>query len=114
MEFKLVEKIRERSREEWVRWANQKLVDIRIWLQEHGEAALGIGIVAGVVVVVEFFNVLVLLVLLAAAAFVVWSIALPGTATIKSEKTPETAQGEKRSGCCADDIKSHQEDTKPK
>ena len=87
MEFKLVEKIRERSREEWVRWANQKLVDIRIWLQEHGEAALGIGIVAGVVVVVEFFNVLVLLLLLAAAAFAIWSIALPGTTPNKEQAT---------------------------
>lgn len=73
----LIEKIRTRSREEYQDLAREQLTQLRIWLQEHGELALLIGLVGGIVVV-EAFQLITFLVMAAAIVGLgIWLIALP-------------------------------------
>lgn len=43
MAFHIIEEIRKKSREEWHSVAHERWTDIRIWVQEHGEAAFLLG-----------------------------------------------------------------------
>ena len=66
MSFDLHERIRRHSREEWRQLAKDKFVNLRIWIQEHGEQAAIVSLIAGVLLVV-FFEVFVWLALIGAA-----------------------------------------------
>ena len=69
--------IRKRSREGWEQLALNKWTDLRIWVQEHGEPAALIALVAGIVFVLFFKPVLLLLVAAALVYFVILYLAIP-------------------------------------
>ncbi len=54
MAFHVVEEIRKRSREEWLKLLQSRFVNARIWIQENGEAAFVVGLVLGLAIV--FFH----------------------------------------------------------
>lgn len=99
MSFNIVEQIRRRTREGWIKWLQQGVIDARIWVQEHGELSLVFGIVAGIVLAIQFHSVLIVLLLLIVAAFVVWGVALP---EVESEVGNKSGCADGTCGCsCA-------------
>lgn len=54
MAFHIIEEIRKKSREEWHAVAHERWTDIRIWVQEHGEAALLFGFLLGLAITYFF------------------------------------------------------------
>lgn len=73
----ILQLIRKRSREEWEQLALDGWTDLRIWIQEHGESAALIALVAGIALVLFIKLVLVLLVAGLILAFTVLFLALP-------------------------------------
>jgi len=71
----LLSEIKGKNKDELWIWGNQHLVNGRIWIQEHGEAALLIGLALGLLMAVAFKVVLGVVILLAGAALVLWYIA---------------------------------------
>ncbi len=69
--------IRQRSREQYVALVREKLIATRIWLQENGEKALMLGLLAGVVIVTLFVVVFYVIVIAAIIAATIWAIARP-------------------------------------
>lgn len=69
--------IRSRTREGWELHWRERLTDVRIWIQEHGEQAAALGLVLGIGVVIffKFFVAMVFTVLL--GGYAVWHLALP-------------------------------------
>ena len=72
-----LQEIRKRSREEWEQFGLDKWTDLRIWVQEHGERAALIALVAGVSLVLFFKLVLILLIIAALICFAVLYTAVP-------------------------------------
>ena len=64
----LLKEIRKLSREEWEQWGLDRWTDLRIWVQEHGEAAALAALVTGIFLVLFFKYFLAVLVL----ALIVW------------------------------------------
>ncbi|MCB0353563.1 MAG: hypothetical protein KDD64_08570 [Bdellovibrionales bacterium] len=54
MAFHIIEEIRKKSREEWHELAHERWTDLRIWVQEHGEAALLFGFLFGLAIAYFF------------------------------------------------------------
>lgn len=73
----IIERIRERSREEWESHAVELLTDTRIWLQEHGELAFFGGLGLGVFAILAFKLFVTLTILGILGVGVVWALALP-------------------------------------
>ena len=72
-----LQEIRKRSREEWEQLGLDLWTDLRIWIQEHGEAAALIALVSGIVLVLFFKLVLILLVISVLLCFGVLYFAVP-------------------------------------
>jgi len=91
----VIDRIRKKSREEWVQGLKDQWRDWRIWVQEHGELAFFGGIVLGFMLVflLKFF--IGLLAIGIICAFVVYQIALPD-AEIRAPQSsrPVSAQGQ--------------------
>lgn len=89
----IIEKIRSRTREEYEALARERLTLLRIWLQEHGELALLIGLIAGIVFVEAFQLIALVLMLSVVALLGVWLIALP-----RSQQRPAPSDNEPKPG----------------
>ena len=77
----LLEALRSKNRDAVAGQVETLFVQFREWLQEHGEWALAVGIVAGIVFVL-FFKVIVLLVVLGGlASYVIWQLTLEDNPT---------------------------------
>ena len=70
MAFHVVEEIRKKSREDWLKLCHSKVVNGRIWIQENGEAAFVLGLALGFLIV--FFHKFVIF--LVAVAVIVGSL----------------------------------------
>lgn len=81
--------IRKRSRNDWVNWAHDRFSWCREWLQAHGEVALLLGIVAGIVLVLAFKLMLVLVLIVFLASVLVWWVALPEDNTSAPDAVPQ-------------------------
>ena len=77
MSFKIVDKIRSRSREEWSELVKSKWIDLRIFVQENGELGFIAAFVLGIVFILFFKLVITVLILCFLAGFLVWNIAEP-------------------------------------
>jgi len=75
MSHKIIEDIKNNKREDWASLAKEKWTDTRIWLQEHGEWAFGIGILTGAIIVLAFEIVIALIVVAFLLGFGVWYFA---------------------------------------
>lgn len=64
-----------KKKSEWNNWARSKLTELRIWVQEHGEASLGLGVLTGIFFVLFFKLFIGLLVLLGLVGLVIWQFA---------------------------------------
>lgn len=77
----LLEAFKRRDKDGVVQELQAQLESVREWLQEHGEWALLVGILAGVVFVL-FFKVIILLIVLGGlASYVIWQLTLEPKAT---------------------------------
>ena len=67
--------IRSRTREGWRNFAFEKLTDLRIWIQEHGEKAAILTFAIGLFIAL-FFKLFVFLVVVAIIlCYIVWFVA---------------------------------------
>lgn len=73
----LILRIRKNSREQYRQLVHEGVTDLRIWIQEHGEQALLLGILFGAIVVLSFKFVFFLVLLAFAILLTVFLIALP-------------------------------------
>ena len=87
---RIVDAIRIRTREEWRDLVLRSCEDVREWIHEHGELAAIFGLLLGVFIVVAFKFFLALVVVAAIAAFAIWQIALPASATPTSTKSVDS------------------------
>ncbi|MDZ4785214.1 MAG: hypothetical protein SGJ02_03960 [bacterium] len=83
-----ITKIREKSREEWIKLVAGYLDEIRIWIEDNGVTASVIALVFGMIFIL-FFKLIVFLVVVAGLiSFFVWSVAIP-EAEKKQESSPK-------------------------
>jgi predicted negative regulator of RcsB-dependent stress response len=71
----MIGEIKGKTKKELQKMADQKVLNIRIWLQEHGELALGVGFLLGIVAMFATKLVVALFVIVAVGALVVWQLA---------------------------------------
>ncbi len=83
-------KIREKSREEWLSCAKEKWTEVRIWIQENGELAGIVLLLAGLFIgqALRFF--FSLAVLAAVVFFAAYLYAQPEASRARSEKTGDS------------------------
>lgn len=72
---KLLTKIRQRSREQWVELLKGSVTDMRIWIQENGEKAALVALVLGVILVAAFKLIFTLLVVAVLIFSIIWVLA---------------------------------------
>lgn len=77
----LLEAFKRRDKEGVVQELQAQVESTREWLQEHGEWALLVGILAGIVFVLFFKIIILLIVLGGLASFVIWQLTLEPSAT---------------------------------
>lgn len=73
--MEILEQLRRRSKRQWREMYDELLCNARIWIQEHGELALLLGIAMGVIAVVFFKPLLTVLLIAGLIGFAVWSLA---------------------------------------
>ena len=90
----LIDALKSKEREKIADQVSVEIQSGREWLQEHGEWALLVGILAGVVFVL-FFKVLVLLVVLGGlASYVIWQLSLEDSSASVFENLDPAAVNE--------------------
>lgn len=77
MSLKIVEMIRSRSREEWIKLLRDRWLDLRIFVQENGELGFIAAFISGILFIIFFKLLISLLILLALTFFLIWNIAEP-------------------------------------
>jgi hypothetical protein len=82
----MIASIKGKTKKELQKIANQKLVNCRIWLQEHGERALGIGFLVGIFAILATKLVVALLVISLVGSLVIWQLAPEESASETSAK----------------------------
>lgn len=81
----IIEKIRERSREEWTDFAKGHVNTIRIWIEDNGIKASAVALVFGMVLIIFFKLFLFLLVVGGLVGFFIWSVSIPEIGVSKSD-----------------------------
>lgn len=89
----LIARIRSRSRDEYLQLAREKLISIRIWIQEHPEPAFLVAIALGALLILMFKFILSLGGLAVVFAFVIYSIAQPASAQQRGGSVTPTTGG---------------------
>lgn len=75
--FNPIDEIRKRSREEWETLAQDKIRDVRIWVQENGEKAFAGGLLAGMIFILFLKLFLGLVIFAALVSYAIWYTAIP-------------------------------------
>ncbi len=88
----ILEKIRTKSREQWVELAKGYVDDVRIWIEDNGIKASALALVVGMVFILFFKLFATLIVLAALVGFFIWSVAIP-EAELKSKTASTSANG---------------------
>lgn len=77
MSFNLKERIREKTREEWLDLGTGKFKKCRSWIQDNGELSLVAGLIAGMAVVLAPQVIGLLIFFAAVASLIVWYVSMP-------------------------------------
>lgn len=72
---RIVEIIQRRSKEEWEQFAKNRFIDLRIWLQEHGEQSFVLALVLGILFVLLFKLFVFIAAALVLVSYSIWHIA---------------------------------------
>ena len=91
----IIARIQRHTREEYRQLLVDGLTNVRIWIQEHGEQAAVIGVVAGVFIVL-FLKLVIWLVLLAFVAGVAILLIAPESLPPVEEGTAHQTHGERK------------------
>jgi hypothetical protein len=91
MKQRFVDAIRQKSRQEWRAEVFDRWTTFRIWVQEHGEKAAGLGLIAGVALVLAFKLFVFLFILALLAGYVVYFVALEEGESPESKSQVEEA-----------------------
>lgn len=101
----IIDRIRQKTRDEWQNLAREFYINLRIWIQENGEKAFFVGVFLGILIL-AFFKLFLTLVLLAALLGLgVWYTAKPaeiGSPVVQNGSSPHGGE----------DLKGHHDDTK--
>ena len=86
--------LKSKRKSEWSTWVKDKTRQVRIWVQENGEAALGLGAFVGICFVLFFKLFIGLLVILGLISLIIWQFSpedevQTSTVDVKPEPEPE-------------------------
>lgn len=87
-QFNPIDEIRKKSREEWETLAQDKVRDVRIWVQENGEKAFAGGLIVGMFFILFFKLFLGIVIFGGLLTYAVWYTAIPSNG-----KKPEDRGG---------------------
>jgi hypothetical protein len=71
----------QRTQTEWSEFLREKQIDMRIWMQEHGEKALLLGVLVGILIVVFYKLVVLVIVLAILLGFAIAALSRPETSS---------------------------------
>ena len=97
------ENLKERTKSEWTKLAQDKLTAARIYVQEHGEVAFLGGVVFGILFIVFFKLFVGILVVAGLGGFAIWTLAPDGpkvsipTATVTPDMSERVTKEEEKS-----------------
>lgn len=87
MAFNIVDRIRERSREEWAEFLRERVIMGRIWLQEHPELGALYSVILGVFIALFFKLFFIVAALAVACALFIWLVAISENEALDPDKT---------------------------
>ena len=88
----LVDQIRKKSRQAWLKEALAYWINLRIMVQEHGEMFFVLGVAFGIFFVLFYKLVVLILVLAILASFAIWFIAPPESDNVTATPPPASDQ----------------------
>lgn len=71
----ILDLLRSKTKQEWTELARHRIVLLRIWLQENGEVASFVSLIAGIMIVLFFKLFVFLIVFGGLVAYTIWQLA---------------------------------------
>jgi len=109
----LLDELQAMNRSQLRKWIRDSLINCRIWVQEHGELALIVGVLSGIGLILAYKLIIVLLLLCAAAVCLLFYVAPqdnPSSSGVDVTAAPNSSGISSTVGTNSEDFKSTDSD----